>query len=186
MSLRTVLSVVGVSVAVVGFAIVAVPGAAAGLSTSETVLVVVAAVALLQGLRVGSSRLKTPYQQTETPDPEGSQELPTPGDEFDELLREAGRDRRARESRAAVSERLERAAVAAIARAEGCSTDEAIRRLDAGTWTDDPYAAAFFTGELRTDSLLSRLDLLGESRSQFHRWATHAAREIARLSEETT
>ncbi|WP_435360524.1 DUF7269 family protein [Haloarchaeobius sp. DFWS5] len=184
MKLRTVLSIVGVAVAALAFTLVAFPGIAADMSASETILVFVGAIALLQGVRIGSSRLKTPYEQVETPDPERSQELPTPGDDLDELLRAAGSSRRAAESRASVSERLEKVTVTTIARTQGCSLAEARRRIDTGEWTDDPYAAAFFTGSVEGASLLSRVDIRGTTRSQFHRWATHAAAEVARMSEE--
>ncbi|WP_439025783.1 DUF7269 family protein [Haloarchaeobius sp. DT45] len=184
MKLRTLLSVLGVGVAAVAFTLVLFPDVAAGFSMNEMILIVVGVATLAQGVRIGASRVQNRYVQAETPDPEQSQELPTPGDEFDELLREAGTDRRRLDSRERVSDRLERAAVATIARTQGCSLSEAKRRIDEGEWTDDPYAAAFFTGEMTGTSLLSRVDLLGSTQSQYHRWAVHAATEIARLSEE--
>ncbi|WP_267642766.1 DUF7269 family protein [Haloarchaeobius amylolyticus] len=184
MKLRTILSVLGVAIAGVAFALVLFPQVAAGMSMGEAILVVLGVLALVQGVRIGASRLRTRYVQAETPDPEQSQELPTPGDEFDDLLREAGGDRRRMDSREQVATRLERAAIATIARTQSCSLSEARRRVESGEWTDDPYAAAFFTGELEGGSFLSRVDLFGGTRSQYHRWAVHAATEIARMSEE--
>ncbi|WP_435347556.1 DUF7269 family protein [Haloarchaeobius sp. HRN-SO-5] len=184
MNLRTVLSVVGVALALTGFVLVAVPGLASSVALDDAVLVVVGLLAVVQGVRVAWSRRRSPYEQVETPDPEDAQDLPTPGDEFDDLLVDAGTDRRAVKSRETVRERLKRAAVATIVRTQGCSRTEAQRRVDEGEWTDDPYAAAFFTGRVEGASLVSRIDLRNEMESQYQRWAVHAASEVARLSEE--
>ncbi|WP_435317739.1 DUF7269 family protein [Haloarchaeobius sp. TZWSO28] len=184
MKLRTILSVLGVAVAALAFALVLFPEVAAGMSMNEAILVVLGVAALLQGVRIGVSRTRNRYVQAETPDPEQSQELPTPGDDFDELLHVASTDLRRIDSREQTTTRLERAAVATIARTQGCSQSEAKRRIEAGEWTDDPYAAAFFTGTLEGGSLFSRVDLLSGRQSRYHRWAVHAATEIARMSEE--
>jgi hypothetical protein len=184
MTIRTALSAIGVVLAALAFAMVLNPSLASTLTVSEVLLVVVGVLALVQGVRMVSSRIREPYQQLALPDPEQTQDLQTPGDDFDELLREAGTNRRNIESRQRVEARLDRAAVATIVRTQGCTAEEARRRLDDGDWTDDPYAAAFFTGAVSGGSFLSRVELFGSTRSQYHRWATHAAREIARLSEE--
>lgn len=183
MRLRTILSVVGVALALTGFTLVAVPGLASSLSLDEAVLVFVGLLGLVQGARSAIGRTRTSYEQAETPDPEASQDLPTPGDEFDEMLAEAGADRREIETRETVRNRLERAAVATVARTEGCSEAEAKRRVDSGEWTDDPYARAFFTGSVEGASLFDRIDFREENKSQYHRWAVHAASEITRRSE---
>lgn len=43
--------------------------------------------------------------------------------------------------------RFETIAIQIITRTEGCSDAEARRQLEAGTWTDDAVAAAYFTAE---------------------------------------
>ncbi|WP_256299715.1 DUF7269 family protein [Haloarchaeobius salinus] len=183
MKLRTLLAVLGVGLALTGFTLVAAPGLASSITLDEAVLVVVGFLGILLGVRVAVGRSRTAYEQVETPDPEASQDLPTPGDEFDELLATAGADRREIETRETVRSRLERAAVATIVRTEGCTESEASRRLETGEWTDDPYARAFFTGSVEGASLFDRIDLRRENQSQYHRWAVHAASEITRRSE---
>ncbi|MFD1645685.1 DUF7269 family protein [Haloarchaeobius litoreus] len=183
MKLRTLLAVFGVALALTGFTLVAAPGLASTITLDEAVLVFVGLLGVLQGVRVAIARSRTAYEQVETPDPEASQDLPTPGDEFDEMLATAGADRREREMRESVRNRLERAAVATIVRTEGCTEAEAKRRLESGEWTDDPYARAFFTGSVEGASLFDRIDLRRDNQSRYHRWAVHAASEITRRSE---
>ena len=180
---RTLLAGFGVALALTGFTLVAVPGLASSITLDEAALVFVGLVGILQGVRVAISRSRTAYEQVETPDPEASQDLPTPGDEFDEMLQTAGADRREIETRETVRDRLERAAVATIVRTEGCTESEAMHRLETGEWTDDPYARAFFTGTVEGASLFDRFDFQRESQTQYHRWAVHAASEITRRSE---
>lgn len=184
MKLRTLLAVFGVALALTGFTLVAVPGLASSITLDEAVLVFVGLLGVVQGIRVAVGRSRLSYEQVETPDPEATQDLPTPGDEFDELLAEAGGDRRQIETRETVRERLERAAVETIVRTEGCTEAEARRQVESGEWTDDPYARAFFTGSVQGASLFDRIDLDRDNRSQYHRWAVHAASEITRRSEE--
>lgn len=183
MKLRTLLAGFGVALALTGFVLVAAPGLASSITLDEAVLVVVGLLGVLQGVRVAIGRSRTKYEQVETPDPEASQDLPTPGDEFDEMLVTAGSDRREIETRETVRTRLERAAIATIVRTEGCTRAEAERQLESGEWTDDPYARAFFTGSVEGASLLDRFDFQRDNRTQYHRWAVHAASEITRQSE---
>lgn len=183
MNSETATSAVGVVLVVVGFAMLFVPGLAGLFDANELFLSFIGLGFALQTVRVVNARRRTPYEQAETADPEISQELPTPGDEFDDLMEQAAAVRYSGDQRDAVRERLHAAAVAVIARTEGLSREQAVERLEDGSWTDDPYAAAFFTGEIRNASLVQRVSLFDRSRSQFERWATHAAREIVELSE---
>lgn len=83
--------------------------------------------------------------QTDTPNPERPPTVPAVGEEFD---RTVGGVRFAvpvvgRSARRRIRERLRTAAIAATMRADGCRRETAERRVDEGTWTDDPAAAAF-------------------------------------------
>lgn len=184
MNAERALSAVGVVLIAVGFAMMFVPGLAGAFQANELYLSVIGLGFVLQTVRVVNGRRKRPYAQTETDDPEVSQELPAPGDEFDDLLQRAGRARHSGRERDTVRERLRAAAIAVVARADGVSREQAVARIEDGSWTDDPYAAAFFTGRLEGASLVSRLSLFDRSRSHYERWAEHAAREVIRLSEE--
>lgn len=183
MSTRSVSSVAGVALIVVGFAMLFVPGLSALFPANELYLTLVGLGFALQTVRVVRGRLNNPYEQTETADPEISQELPTPGEEFDELLEAAGAARHSGAQRDTVRARLRAAAVAVIVRSEGVSREEAVAKLETGAWTDDPYAAAFFTGRVEDSSFLGRVSLFDRTRSQYERWAKHAANEVVRLSE---
>lgn len=176
-------SVVGVVLVFVGFAMMFVPGLSTLFAANEVYLSVVGVGFALQTVTIVRSRMTTPYEQTETGDPEISQDLPTPGDDFDDLLEQAGATRQYGNQRETIRERLRRAAVDVIVRTEGVSQEEAVARIDAGEWTDDPYAAAFFTGRVEQASLVERLSLFDRTRSQYERWAKHAAREIVDRSE---
>jgi hypothetical protein len=176
-------SALGVLFVAVGFAMLFVPGLAGLFNANELFLTLVGLGFALQTVRVVNGRRGAPYEQADTADPEIAQELATPGDEFDDLLEQAAAIRYSGHQRDTVRERLRAAAVATIVRTEGLSREQAVQRLEDGSWTDDPYAAAFFTGEIGDTSLVQRVSLFDRSRSQFERWSNHAAREIVELSE---
>jgi hypothetical protein len=91
-----------------------------------------------------------------------------PGAAFDrELAAIPGHSQRGAADRDAVRERLRELAVAHLVRETGASTAAAHDRLDAGTWTDDPVAAALFTGA--DPSVRSQVRVLLGGRSAFHR-----------------
>jgi hypothetical protein len=180
---ETVTSALGIVLVVVGFAMLLVPGLAGIFNANELFLSVIGVGFALQTVRVVNGRRKTPYEQSETADPEISQDLATPGDDFDDLMHEAGAARHSKQERDIVRERLRAAALAVIVRTQSVSREEAVGQLEAGSWTDDPYAAAFFTGTVEGSSFVERVSLFDGSRSQFERWATHAAEEVVEMSE---
>jgi len=179
--LRAVVGGIGVLAAAAGFVFLFVPSAAAGVGVTESLVVAVGLVALFQGYRVASGRRRTRTQQFETQDPESRQELPTPGDEFDEALT-ARRGRHWAARRRQISKRLEAAAVDAITYAEDCSEATAHEALEAGTWTDDPQAAALFSsGKPQNSTVWSRLKETFSMKPAFDRRARRAAHAIADL-----
>lgn len=85
--------------------------------------------------------------QAAPPDPERVPTADAPGAEFDRLVRGGWRTAPAAlRRRDGLYDRLREAALQTVIRAEGCSRDAALRRIEAGTWTDDPVAAAFLSG----------------------------------------
>ncbi|WP_135820226.1 DUF7269 family protein [Halostella litorea] len=179
--LRTLVAGFGLLAAAAGFVFVFVPSAAAGIGLTESIVVAVGFLALLQGYRVVSARRRSSTREFETPDPETRQELPTPGDGFDEgLAARKGRGWAARRHR--VGDRLEEAAVDAITYAEDCSEATAREMLEAGTWTDDPQAAAMFsTGRPEGSTLWRRLRETFSMEPTFDRRARRAAHAVADL-----
>lgn len=188
--LRSTLAVSGVVLAGVGFAMVLDRGLAGGLTLTEIALIPVALLALFQGVRTVQDRRRTSLSLAETGDPETEQELPAPGDDFDRKLDRVGRlqgsygarQREAR-SRERIDDRIERAAVATLTRRLGCTENDAQALLGEGTWTDDPVAAAFFTGELRGFSLSDRLRYVLDTTPRYRRRAIHAADAVAAIAD---
>lgn len=196
--IRKVLAGLGVFVAVAAFAMVIDPGLAAELSLTDRILLLVGAIIGLQTLRVARGRTGTEIEIAETGDPETEQDLVVPGEDFDETVGElksishgaaAGRSRRTSHrdhvlrNRDAVRERLEDAAVATIKNKWGVPEARAREALEDGSWTDDPHAAAFFTGELEGVGLRERVYNAVDADARFQRRAKHAAEAIADLSE---
>lgn len=183
--LRRLAVAIGLVAAGTGFVFLLAPTYAGYVDVSEGFVILVGIVALLQGLRVVSRRRGSSVVEFETPDPETRQTLPTPGDGFDDdLAMRRGRHWAARRER--VSKRLEAAAVDAVTYVEDCSEATAREALDAGTWTDDPVAAAFFADSLpQSASLWTKVRETVSLRPRFDRRAKRAARAVADLYEVT-
>lgn len=192
--IRRVLIVVGVVAATGGIALVLVPQL--GLFGGRSILVVLAAVALVQGIRVVLDRRGHVPDVGETPDPETEQDLQAPGDELDEALARVGRRapgsvgprgaRRAKRRRETVRERIESAAVQTIVRRHGCTHERARRAMETGEWTDDPDAAALFTGKAEGIGTTERIRRLFGTEPPFARRARRAAIAVGELAEAET
>jgi len=179
--LRQTVGAVGILAAVGGFVAMVAPSVAAGIGATESLVTVIGFLALLQGYRVVSARRRTSVREFETPDPETRQPLPTPGDEFDEAL-SARRDKHWAARRHRVATRLEESAIDAITYAEDCSEAAAYEALDAGTWTDDPVAAALFSdGDPAGSTVWTKLRDTLSMEPTFDRRARRAAHAIADL-----
>lgn len=103
-----------------------------------------AGTALLVAVPALASGRASRIRHVEMPDPEGSIQLPTPGDGIDDtiggwrtFLPLVGRRRRRR-----VQHRLREAAISVVGRVDNCSRSVAERRVNAGEWTADPVARA--------------------------------------------
>ncbi len=188
--MRRLLVVVGVASAVGGVVLVARPGLAT--FGERSLLVGLGVLALVQGGRVALDRRGASQEVAETPDPETEQDLPVPGDDLDEALSAVrrrtatvsrGAKRSRRQRRATVRERIETAALDTIVRQYGCTRERARRALETGEWTDDPDAAAFFTGDLDGVGPRGRLRRMLASEPPFSRRARHAADAVARLAD---
>lgn len=117
------------------------------------------------------------------PEPERRHVASVPGDEFDALLDSASLRGRigGATDRDAVRDRLERIAVEVLTRYDGDTPERARQRLGAGTWTDDPMAAAFFGEEIDpSTSVVDRVRFAATSDSAFRQQAAHAIAELDR------
>ncbi|WP_121821960.1 DUF7269 family protein [Halostella salina] len=179
--LRQIVGAVGILAAVAGFLAMFVPAVAAGIDATQSLVTVIGILALLQGYRVVRARRRTSVREFETPDPETQQPLPTPGDDFDEAIT-ARRGKHWAARRHRVATRLEEAAIDAITYAEDCSEAAAHDALEAGTWTDDPVAAALFSdGDPESATVWSKIRDTLSMEPAFDRRARRAAHAIADL-----
>jgi hypothetical protein len=119
----------------------------------------IAGVAVLFGLIFAYQGRAGTVRQAETPDAEGAQAVPAPGDDFDELVSEA-RGWRSGDAKDEIRGRVREAAVDVVASSRNCSRYEAENRVDSGGWTADRYASSFLGGsEARKLPLLTRLQV---------------------------
>jgi len=188
--MRRLLVVVGVVSAVGGVVLVARPELAT--FGRRSLLAVLGVLALVQAGRVAVGRRGVNPTGVETPDPETEQDLPVPGEDVDETLAAVKRRRptpsrqaemRRRKRRETLRERIETAAVETIVRQHGCTEQRARRALATGEWTDDPDAAAFFTGDLEGVDARGRLRRALVAEPPYSLRARHAAHAVAALAD---
>ena len=183
-----VLSAVGIAAAGMGVLMVVDPSFAALVGTGYAAVTMVGLLALVQGYRVVRSRRASDVIGAETPDVETVPTVPTPGEEFDELLASlrSGPRRKTIRQRSELQETLEELALTTVAHRENCSREAAAEYLRDGTWTGDPHAAAFFGGsDVSRPPLVDRLKLAASTESRFQHRARRTADAIARLSAES-
>jgi len=171
----------GLALVVGGLAVAIAPGLGNAIRPNATALTAVGIAALgLAGLAV-RARLNASDRRPELPAVERARSHATPGDGFDRQLTamsSRGRLKGARERRE-VRDRLEAAAVAVLVR-DGLSEEAAREALAAGTWTDDPHAAAFFADDPDAGvSFAARLRLSLSVEPLIRRRARHAIDVLA-------
>jgi len=178
-----ILTTVGIVAVAVGLLMLFVPGFAAAIGTGYAAVTVIGLLALVQALRVGRSRMATELDAAETDDVETVEAMATPGDDFDRAVAElrSGPRRNLIRERADLRETLEAAALTAVADRENCSREEARQRVEAGTWTDDPHAAALLGGsDAPSPPLFDRLKIATSTESPFQYRIRRTADAIAR------
>ncbi|WP_224447637.1 DUF7269 family protein [Haloprofundus salilacus] len=180
--MRTVTAFVGLLATVFGFAVVADRGLAGLFDLDYLVVTLVGALALVQGVRYGLKRRKTPFHATKTDDPELRYHVPTPGDDID-IDSASGRSLGRAQKQERVRERLREAALETLTGYGGLTLEEAEARLDAGTWTDDPVAAAALQESPPRPSLASRLRAMFRTESPFARSARRVVDELVAIQE---
>ncbi|WP_049927008.1 DUF58 domain-containing protein [Halopiger goleimassiliensis] len=129
------------------------------LTVGQALVTVVGVVALLVAISALSGR-SGGRQLGRPPEPERRRTVPVPGDSFHDALESfTGTDMTYFRPGNRAPEGLQAAAVAVLTRFEGDSEETAAERIEDGTWTDDPIAAAFLSEsvELPTRSVRDRL-----------------------------
>lgn len=181
---RAVLVAVAVAALGYGAATAFDPDLAGLLVVNEFYVPLLGGLAVLLGYRSLQRRRRTEIRGAETADPEIVAPVDAPGAAFDRTVAGATGYRRSTvETRRRVEERLHETAAAVVERRLDCSREEAVDRIEAGTWTDDPFAAAFLGGDdVATPPLADRLRHAVRSESAFQRDARRTADAIAALS----
>ncbi|GAB3027593.1 DUF58 domain-containing protein [Natronobiforma cellulositropha] len=181
MSVRVVPLVVGVLAFLLAvfvlFGSVSVPAGQGLLGVVALVVLLIAAVAM-------SNRRQRTRNAFDAPDPERRQHVPVPGAS---LTGAAGLFHSQESPFSAgdrVSSGLYEAATAALTRFDGCSLEEARERLREGTWSDDPYANAFFAPEVDppTRTLRDRLTRGFVRHTSYREGVRHTARAVATIT----
>lgn len=185
---RSALAAIGVLAVVVGMSFVVAPSFAAILTVPRVALMLVGAIALVEGLRSIRTRRNSDIAGAEVPDPEPGIEPPVPGEEFDRLVIRwsTWRDhRRITNVDNRVLDRLRDAAIRAVMNRDAVSRREAEREIEEGTWTDDPVAAGFLSPTLETTAPLQvQLRGLMRAGSVSRFYVTRAVEAIAAAVED--
>lgn len=138
--------VIGLLLVLAGIGVVLSPTIAGAIPLTEALLAPIAVIGLLLGAWRIRVRYRTNPRHVEVPVPEVPFAMPTPGDDLDDLVygyTERGEGTLEYPER--IGERLRELAIAAIVDRENVTRDEAIDRLEAGSWTENTLAAAYFS-----------------------------------------
>lgn len=151
--LRRVLLVLGVAFAALGVAIAASPAVTEVVRLPDVPMVFFAALAVVLGLSAQVARKRVEFRDPEdaavrATHLEGRFEPPRLGADIDAEFADGGTAADAGSEDARLRERLRLLAVRVLVHAEGCTEDDAYRRLDEGTWTDDRLAASLFSDDV--------------------------------------
>ncbi|MFB6151121.1 MAG: hypothetical protein ABEJ40_04880 [Haloarculaceae archaeon] len=175
-------AVLGVALAVVGLAAVAVPSLATGIPADDTVVFAVGLLLVLGGLRQVQRRRSTTFDYAEAPDVERVVELPTPGDELDRRFEQFSALQYRKSDRERVRSSVADLAAETLQRRFGYSESEAEEALRRGTWTDDPFAASFFSRQPPDVGAVGQAREILQNRSAYAHRAHAAASELHRIA----
>jgi len=141
---RRLALVAGLLTLSVGVAAAVSPGLV-GLDVDRALVTALGVVTLVLAARAVVRRRAVDLEEAVTPDPEYRVPTPPPGEDLRGTLGGFFTTGRLPYSQAAQG--LRAAAVEVLVQHEGLTEAEAERRVEAGTWTDDGYAAAYLGGE---------------------------------------
>lgn len=179
MNYRRIASIVGVTCLGLGLLVSVSPGRVV-VSSDRTLVPAIGIVALLQAVRVVRKRRTAGLDEAATPDPELPVETPPPGGDFESALEQFHHMRGIFSHRIGIREGLQSAAVTVLTQFGGYSEAEAEAQVEAGTWTDDEYAAAFLGGaDVPTPSAPVQLRILLRRGSTFQRRVRRTVDAIA-------
>jgi len=160
-----------------GFALVVLAGGAAVMVDSSLSSVVpvglvaagiVALLAFILALWIARQRNTDGMNHTTVTDPELPLFTPAPGADIDDMLYRLTALRQGTlKYRENIKERLGEAAIAVISHRDDLTREQAAAQLQDGSWTEKPYASAFFTEKTRAPSQSLFAKLFGSERSPY-------------------
>ncbi|MEE6211193.1 hypothetical protein U3A55_13670 [Salarchaeum sp. III] len=183
MNTRRVALAVGVAAVALGVTLVVAPGFAGAFSTNRTAVFALGGLAALLAIRALSTRRAASREAASLPEVESRVTFDRPGTDYIDRIREAASSRLNRDARELRAE-LRETAVRVLTTYDGYTQDGAESALDAGTWTDDPYAAAFFARTTPPRPLRLQLRDVFRGTAAFDHRATRAVAELAAIAEE--
>jgi len=175
---------VGVAAVAVGFVAAVDRGVASALDPSTTVVTLIGALGVVQGVRYANARRGRDRTAAAPGDPERRAPATVPGADLDErVARATGPALRGHRARRELRDRTRELAVATVARDRNVPVEAAEDLVETGEWTDDATAAAFLArGSSYPVRVRFRAALSGRSRYEFGLRATVDA--IGRLEDE--
>jgi len=152
--MRVIRVAVGVVLSVAGLALVVSPASAPAVPLWGGAIAAVGLALLAVGVVLGLRLFDAERTSATPPTPETTVTLPVPGADVDEALARlaagpasvSARERWV-ETKRALEERLSALALRTLCEQYGLDETQARRALEAGSWSEDPHAVAFFTGE---------------------------------------
>lgn len=178
---RRITATLGAALGVLGLVALAAPGLLRAIPTNRGLLLILGGMLVLGALNEVQRRRANPRIYAETTDTEETVELPTPGDDFDHRFDQLTYTRYRRGERERLRDDVAGVAVETLARRRGITEAEARESLEAGTWTDDPYAAALFTGRPPEVSQIEQLRQMFRPGMAFKHRTNRVAAELARI-----
>ncbi|MFB6146602.1 MAG: hypothetical protein ABEJ08_02835 [Halobacteriaceae archaeon] len=180
---KQLFTAIGTALTVIGLIFAFQPAIPPGIPAGGIFFTLLGAVAGVLTVNSVNVRRHTQQVQTRTGDVEIRGTFPQPGVEANvELDIPVAVPPRNLSGRNVVETRIREAAIDVLVRRENCTPSEAEDMLNAGIWTDDPYAAGYFTGNLPEEPVLERIKRrVGLSATPVSRPARHAIAELARL-----
>jgi hypothetical protein len=179
---RGLLLAVGLSLLAAGLLGTAAPGLVVGDGVALVVLVAGSVAAVALALVYGRTDSRAEVARATRPDRTGPR---VPGRDADDMLTDVTAAGRVRgdDAREDVYERLTAVAVETLVARYDCTPAEARRRLETGSWTDDPLAAALFTDGVDPGwTTRERLRTLWTGEPPLRRRARHALSELSALA----
>ena len=176
MNWRRVLVAVALLAFAVGVGSIVAPGTF-GLGIDRYAVIVLGLLALGQTVRLVQARRRGRRERAETATPELPPSIESPGEDLDAVLSAFGRSGvRAASHRREQLRGVAREVLARYGDDREATPDE---RIDRGTWTDDPVAAAFLAEDAEPVSLRRRLRARVAGESSYWQGIDHTVAAIA-------